>query len=78
MKILIKPEYSFTAAAEERLFGTSERTCAASVYTTTQSLNRPRKVLTRRRLASCQRETSKLLALNVSVAWHSIPAQFHW
>ena len=44
----------------------------------TKSSNRPQKVLTRRRLASSQRETSKLLALNVSVAWHSVPAQFHW
>ena len=40
--------------------------------------NRPRKDQTRRRPASSQRETSSLLALNVSVAWHSVPAQFHW
>ena len=60
MKFFIERRYFFTTTAEGESVVMSKRNFATCRLTTTQSSNRPRKVLTRIRLTSSQTVTSSL------------------
>ena len=67
--------YSFTATAEREIARNVKRNCATSVWITTLSSSRMRK-LTRKRPTSSQTETSALSVLIVSVASKCCSSRF--